>query len=535
VSDTKAKRRKNMKKIILAIFTIMLGLAIFGCGKTAGGDGGGGNNSSNPPPPSTHTLRVVINDYDSSSIDFGNLIVTDAGETVLSSNIGPANNIATGVKDIIYTVPANTTIHVVYTRLGQQNNIKYTISSEGNNIQTGGFDKTVTLSADILINISLDLTDLDNLPPAAPTGLTVTSKTYSQIVLDWIDSTEADFAGYKLYRKKQGEADFSLCADNLTSSGYTDTNLSPNTKYEYYVIAYDRHSNYSVASQIAEETTSQPPDTPIAYSNGDGNIYVASEDGSYRYTIYSGGDAQGHMWSADKSKIYFINKNNNYIYLLYKNAPQTTYKTNITAAQIFDIHDTKILYRNGDATYIADINGNNFSNQTAFIPEGVNGYPVGSACFSPDGTKVAFNNQVGAVNLSLETFQARAIDENGYVGWIYVANVDGSSPILLLDEYDAVPHHNVIVPCRAVVKDWVGNKILYTNYESQYSSEIFIIHDNGTNMTRMTSGSKHWVRKFSPDGSKILFLDFATIYILNTDNTRTYIYGQDYARSLADW
>jgi hypothetical protein len=62
----KNKRRKNMKKIILGIITIMLAAAIFGCGKTAsnvgssGGGSSGGGGGGTPNTPKTFSVRGKI-------------------------------------------------------------------------------------------------------------------------------------------------------------------------------------------------------------------------------------------------------------------------------------------------------------------------------------------------------------------------------------------------------------------------------------------------------------------------------------------
>ncbi|MDR1452756.1 MAG: fibronectin type III domain-containing protein [Candidatus Margulisbacteria bacterium] len=389
-------------------------------------------------------------------------------------------------------------------------------------------NQTVTKDVAVIVHSVLDI-----VPPDAPAGLAVTSRTFAKIVLDWADSPETDLAGYDLYWKKQSDLNFTRVA-GLSGSAYTCDGLTASTTYEFYVVAYDNSSNYSPSSSVVSETTDAPPAMPIVYSNGDGNLYLISEDGAYGQTLYAGGNAKAPVWSADKSKIYFIG-NDGYVYVLTADSPSSSQKTNTQAAQIFDVTSGKVLYRHGDTTYIADINGDNFTNSAAFIPAGVNGYPVGSACFSPDGTRVAFNTQKDTVNLSLESFQSRAIDENGYIGDVYIANVDGSSPILLLDSYDAYPPYGQIVNYNAVVKDWVGNKILFTSYYGQTSSRVFTVQENGTNAERKLDGTKHWARKFlSSDGAKILFLDFGGIRIYNAGSTTIAVYTQDYATVLAD-
>ncbi|MDR1997544.1 MAG: fibronectin type III domain-containing protein [Candidatus Margulisbacteria bacterium] len=501
-----------MKKVLFSALAMLLVLFLAGCGKivrstsSSGGDGGTVTKTLADSYILITPNYVVINTQCTLNAVAENP-VGDVSYQWSVSGSGTLSNTASA--NALYTTPVaacTVSIQVVLT----------------------DYRQVVTKAIEVIIHAVPDTT-----PPAAPTGLIVTSKTFSKIVLDWADSPEADLAGYDVYCKKQGETDFIRVAAGLSDSTYLSSGLDVSTFYTFYVVAYDNNSNYSPSSSVISETTNAPPATPIVYSNGDGNLYLVSEDGSYRQTIYAGGNAKAPVWSANKSKIYFIGTDD-YIYVLSVSSPQTAQKTNTAAAQIFDITNSKILYRQGNTTYIADISGDNFINSAVFIPAGVAGYPVGSACFSPNGAKVAFNIQEGAVNLSLETSQARAIDENGYAGRAYIANIDGSSPVLLLDSYDASPPYNNIVKYNAVIKDWVGNKVLFTSYISQTSSRIFSIQEDGTNAVRETSGSKHWARKFSADGSKMLFLDFGNICIYSVASTTT-VYAQDYATVLADW
>jgi fibronectin type 3 domain-containing protein len=77
----------------------------------------------------------------------------------------------------------------------------------------------------------------DTTPPAAPTGLTATAVSSSQINLDWNNNTEADLASYSVYRSTTsgftpGAGTF---VTSTTSSSYSDTGLSASTTYYYKV------------------------------------------------------------------------------------------------------------------------------------------------------------------------------------------------------------------------------------------------------------------------------------------------------------
>jgi chitodextrinase len=100
----------------------------------------------------------------------------------------------------------------------------------------------------------------DTTPPAAPTGLTATAVSSSQINLDWVNNTESDLASYNVYR------DGSFVASTTVSS-YSDTGLSASTTYYYKVTAVDTSSNESSPSSEASATTQEgaapPAEAPL--------------------------------------------------------------------------------------------------------------------------------------------------------------------------------------------------------------------------------------------------------------------------------
>ncbi|MBA7631070.1 hypothetical protein ES703_38597 [subsurface metagenome] len=101
----------------------------------------------------------------------------------------------------------------------------------------------------------------DTTPPAAPTGLTATAVSSSQINLDWTNNTETDLASYNVYRSTTsgftpGTGNF---VANTTVSSYSDTGLSASTTYYYKVTAVDTSNNESDPSAQASATTEAPP------------------------------------------------------------------------------------------------------------------------------------------------------------------------------------------------------------------------------------------------------------------------------------
>ncbi len=112
-------------------------------------------------------------------------------------------------------------------------------------------------------------TNGDTTPPAAPTGLTATAVSSSQINLDWNNNSEGDLSHYHVYRSTT--SGFTPGAGNFVAdtsvSNYSDTGLSASTTYYYKVTAVDTSNNESDPSAQASATTeaAPPPPTMTAY------------------------------------------------------------------------------------------------------------------------------------------------------------------------------------------------------------------------------------------------------------------------------
>jgi hypothetical protein len=136
--------------------------------------------------------------------------------------------------------------------------------------------------------------------------------------------------------------------------------------------------------------------------------------------------------------------------------------------------------------YIMDNTG---SNQTRLTNDPADDdYPA----LSPDGSKIAL--------------ASRRDDSNHE---IYIINSDGSNIMRITTDSseDNQP-------------DWSpdGTKICFWR-----DGEIYIMNSDGTDMTRLTTNNVNWMPKFSPDGSKIVFVSLrdgnGEIYVMNTDGS----------------
>ena len=105
----------------------------------------------------------------------------------------------------------------------------------------------------------------DTQPPTAPTHVSATAVSPSQVTLTWTASTDnVGVAGYRVFRGGTQVA-------NVAATAYSDTGLAAGTAYSSNVAAYDAAGNVSPLSQPAAVTTpasngAPPPVYPLKTS-----------------------------------------------------------------------------------------------------------------------------------------------------------------------------------------------------------------------------------------------------------------------------
>ncbi len=133
--------------------------------------------------------------------------------------------------------------------------------------------------------------------PPAPTNLAGTAASSTSVVLTWTAVTDAAGVGtYNVYRNSTLVGSVSMNGYSLTT--YTDTGLSANTQYSYYVVAEDGNSVLSPNSSTIQVTTlASNSNAPPAPTNLQGRassstqidlIWKASVDsaGVTSYNVY---------------------------------------------------------------------------------------------------------------------------------------------------------------------------------------------------------------------------------------------------------
>jgi len=99
----------------------------------------------------------------------------------------------------------------------------------------------------------------DVFPPAVPAGVQAVFSGSEQnlfIDLTWTANTDADLAGYNIYRRIAGGQTEKINAELVKSPSFRDSNVRAGTKYFYTVSALDQRGNESGKS---EETSEQVP------------------------------------------------------------------------------------------------------------------------------------------------------------------------------------------------------------------------------------------------------------------------------------
>lgn len=107
---------------------------------------------------------------------------------------------------------------------------------------------------------AVQITARDTFPPAAPTGLQAVftpgaNGAAGSIDLTWIPGTEADLAGFIVYRREGDAGEFArLTAQPVRTPSFRDSAVAPGATYHYSVSAVDLRNNESPQSEAARET-----------------------------------------------------------------------------------------------------------------------------------------------------------------------------------------------------------------------------------------------------------------------------------------
>ncbi|HKL21693.1 MAG TPA: hypothetical protein VJ904_07805, partial [Tichowtungia sp.] len=144
------------------------------------------------------------------------------------------------------------------------------------------------------VEVAVDDGGPDTTPPAQLIELSAVAD-QSLVDLDWYNSWETDVTGYNVYRRTESGSYGGPLVTNLTSSDYTDTQVTNGITYTYVVTAIDSSGNESDPSaevSALPELDLTPPAVPGDLYVASGNAYVLlnwadnTEEDLAGYSIY---------------------------------------------------------------------------------------------------------------------------------------------------------------------------------------------------------------------------------------------------------
>jgi hypothetical protein len=108
---------------------------------------------------------------------------------------------------------------------------------------------------------TVEIVARDSFPPAAPTEVQAVASSgggQSFIDLTWTPNSEADLAGYNVYRRQAAGQPQKISAEPVKTPAFRDSAVSPGETYLYSVSAVDLRSNESGRSEETSESVPQP-------------------------------------------------------------------------------------------------------------------------------------------------------------------------------------------------------------------------------------------------------------------------------------
>jgi fibronectin type 3 domain-containing protein len=118
--------------------------------------------------------------------------------------------------------------------------------------------KTLELAGELSASVRVEANDV--FPPTVPTGLAAVASLggnggETAVDLSWQPDTEADVAGYAVYRRESGAAWQRISpAEPVVGPAFHDAHVEPGHTYRYAVSAIDKGGHESARSEEAEES-----------------------------------------------------------------------------------------------------------------------------------------------------------------------------------------------------------------------------------------------------------------------------------------
>jgi DNA-binding protein YbaB len=231
-----------------------------------------------------------------SGVDTTNPLDVSVGAGGNSTALNSGSVTTTNANDLL--VAAN---EIAHTTNGTDSNFTQRLQTDNQNIiedrivtATGSYSATATQQAAgdwVMEMVAFKAASTgDTQAPTAPTNLTATAASSSQINLSWTASTDnVGVANYRVERCQGASCSNFAQIATPTGTTYSDTGLSASTSYSYRVRAADAVPNLSGYSNTASASTSTQA---IAYVQGN---YAVADPASTIQATYSSAQLAGDL------------------------------------------------------------------------------------------------------------------------------------------------------------------------------------------------------------------------------------------------
>jgi hypothetical protein len=193
-------------------------------------------------------------------------------------------------------------------------------------------------------------------PPApnAPSGLTATAVSTSQINLTWADNASNE-DGFKIERSTDGVNFTQIATVAANATSYSNIGLTASTLYYYRVFAYNANGNSASPSNTASATTLGPTTLIAAaatwkYLDDGSNQSAAWRSLSFNDASWSSGAAQLGYGDGDEATILSFGSNpkKKYITTYFRRSISVTNPSQFTTLDLSLIRDDgAVVYVNG--------------------------------------------------------------------------------------------------------------------------------------------------------------------------------------------
>jgi hypothetical protein len=96
-------------------------------------------------------------------------------------------------------------------------------------------------------------------PPSAPTGLSGVALNSASVALTWSDTSSTE-VGFRIYRWDAGSGVYApIHETGANATGYTDVSVAANTRYVYYVVAFNVTGASSATNKASVTTPAASP------------------------------------------------------------------------------------------------------------------------------------------------------------------------------------------------------------------------------------------------------------------------------------